>query len=194
MASPSVRVDLRAVIPAAALVVVVLVIIFVELCGREDVEPLVGVPTVVPGETATLGPTFTPGPSPTAGPEEPTATEEAPSGGKEERDNVRMEDLAALQTALEQYREEKGAYPSTDGNVQTLCAFLDADAGCDLEEVLSPLPQDPLGDPARNGYWYVATGRRYTIYAQRESDRFPECDEHPDHLKNFDSLLCVQGP
>ncbi len=193
MAGPSVRVDLRAVLPVTALGVVVLVIIFVELCGREDVAPLDGSTAVVQQETATPGPTFTPGPSPTAGPSPTGAPVEVVTGG-EDRDTARVQDLADLQEALEQYREENGAYPDTDGNVQTLCAFLDADAGCELEQVLSSLPSDPLGDPGSNGYWYASTGQRYVLFAQRESELFPACDEHPEHLRDFDSVLCAQGP
>ena len=193
MAGPSSRVDLRAVLPVAALGVVVLVIIFVELCGREDVAPLDGSTAVVQQETATPGPTFTPGPSPTTGPSPTGAPVEVVTGG-EDRDTARVQDLTALQEALEQYREENGAYPDTDGNVQTLCVFFDADAGCDLEEVLGPVPQDPLGEPVSNGYWYVSTGRLYVVFAQRESELFPACDEHPEHLRDFDSVLCARGP
>lgn len=193
MAGPSVRLDLRAALPVAALGVVVLVIIFVELCGREDVEPPVVQAPTPSGPTSTPGPSPTVGPSPTAAPEQPTATREAPSGG-EDRDVTRMADLEAIQEALEEYRQENRDYPDTDGNVQTLCAFAEADAGCDLREVLSPLPLDPLGDPASNGYWYASSGSSYTLYAQRESGRFPECEEHPQHLEALESLICIQGP
>jgi hypothetical protein len=202
MAGPSVRLDLRAALPIAALGVVVLVIIFVELCGREDVSPvgestpfveLATATPITPGPTATPGPTFTPGPSPTAAPVTATATREAPIGGGE-RDIARVQDLADLQEALEQYREEHGSYPDSGGNIQTLCAFTEFDAGCELEEVLSPLPQDPLGDQVNNGYWYTSIGSRFAVFAQRESEQFEECSEHPDFLRDFDSLLCVQGP
>ena len=187
MAGPTVRLDLRAVLPVAALVAVVLVIIFVELCGREELGPMAQGPS-----RATATP-ISPGPSPTPAPAAATATQEALLAGAE-RDLTRRQDLAAIQQALERYRQERGRYPDTGGNIQTLCAFADVDAGCDLEETLSPLPQDPLGNPGTNGYWYAATGARYTIYARRESERLPACPEHPDHLREIASLLCVQGP
>ena len=194
MATPStVRLDLRAALPIAALGVVVLVIIFVELCGREDVAPLAQTPLPVESPTPSQPvPTITPGPSPTPAP--PTSTP-TPAPGREDRDQTRQQDLATIQEALEEYREENGSYPDNSGAVQSLCVFSDADAGCELEDVLSSIPNDPLGEPiSENGYWYASDGDTFTVYAQRESDRFDECEEHPDHLGEFDSLLCVQGP
>jgi hypothetical protein len=194
MTRRTVQLDLRAALPIAGLAIVILVIIFLELCGRSDTN----LPTVVAGPTATLGPTFTPGPSPTVGPtptlspDEATATVAATTGD-DQRDATRQENMAALQAALEQYRDDHGEYPTTGGNIQTLCAFTEADVGCALQEFLDPLPVDPLGDPVQ-GYWYASGGDSYTIYAQRESDALPECDEHPDHLRDYDSLLCVRGP
>jgi hypothetical protein len=195
MAEPStVRLDLRAVLPIAALGVVVLVIIFVELCGREDVAPLsqTPLPSVESPTPSQPVPTATAGPSPTPAP--PTSTP-PPSPGGGERDLTRLQDLATIQDALEEYREENGSYPDNDGNVQSLCVFPDTDAGCELEDVLSSIPNDPLGEPlAENGYWYASDGDTFTVYAQRESEEFGECAEHPDHLGGIDSLLCVRGP
>ena len=192
---PSVRLDLRAVLPAAALAVVVLVIVFVELCGREDVEPYAQSTPFPEVPTATPAPTFTPGPSPTGGGEEPTATEAQVQPGGEERDTARVLDLDAIRDALEQYRQEQGEYPDSGGNVQTLCVFPEFDKGCELKDVLDPLPIDPLGEPiTENGYWYSGTGDEYAVFAQRESDLFPECPEHPAFLRQFDTILCVQGP
>ena len=193
MDSISDRVDLRTVLPIAALGVVVLVIIFVELCGREDPADLFVQSTPERLETATTGPTFTPGPSPTPGPAEATAARDATTG-TESRDTARVNDLAAIQAALEEFAEDSGSYPSTGGNIQTLCGFVEFDAGCELRAVLDPLPQDPLGDPVNNGYFYRSDGSQYTLYAIRESELFPECREHPDHLGELDSLLCAQGP
>lgn len=192
-AGPSVRVDLRAALPVVALAIVVLAIIVVELCGRDDVVAPAAQPTA--GPTATAGPTFTPGPSPTPGPATETPTGEAPPpGDPEQRDAVRAQDLAAIQQALEQFRSDQGEYPNTNGNIQTLCVFTDSDAGCDLRDVLDPLPQDPLGDPANNGYFYASDGETYTLYATREGDQLAECSEHPDHLGRIESLYCVRGP
>ena len=193
MPNTSVNLDLRAVLAIAALGIVVLAIIFVELCGREDVEDLFVQSTPVPRETATMGPTITPGPSPTTAPAEATAAREITTGA-ETRDTTRATDLVALQDALALYREENGTYPDTAGNIQTLCAFTEADIGCALREVLDPLPEDPLGDSVSNGYFYAANNTSFTLYALRESDLFPECAQHPDHLQNLDSLICVEGP
>lgn len=184
MAEPTLRLDLRAVLPIVALATVVLIIIFVQLCGSEDVEPRAqgnGAPIL----TATP---FTPGPSPTPG---PTATPD-PSGPA--RDLTRRVDLATIEAALAEYRQENGGYPNTNGNIQTLCAFVEVDEGCALREVLDPVPGDPLGNPSGNGYWYASDGQSYIVYAQRESEQTAECPDHPVHLGAFASLLCVQGP
>ncbi len=195
MAGRSVRIDLRAALPVAALGVVVLVIIFVELCGREEVKPLAqSTPVEVATATPfTPGPTSTPGPSPTIAPEQATATMAALTGDAD-RDVIRLQDLAKIKEALEVYRDEHGGYPNTQGNIQTLCAFIGADEGCALKEVLDPLPEDPLGDPGTNGYWYASNGATYTLYAVREAEQLEECPEHPDHLKDFPSIMCAQGP
>ena len=191
MAEPTtIRIDLRAALPVAALGLVVLVIIFVQLCGREHVQPLAD---VTPLAQATPAPTFTPGPVATAGPAEATATQAAQVGG-EDRDNVRVQDLSAIQLALTEYRLDHGGYPDTGGSIQSLCAFKEFDEGCKLESVLEPLPVDPLGDPAVNGYWYASDGATYILYAVREGDLVPQCPERPDHLKKFESLMCVQSP
>jgi hypothetical protein len=191
MAGPTTtRVDLRAILPAAVLGLVVLAIIFVQLCGREHVQPL---GDVTPVARATLAPTFTPGPSPTGGLIEATATRVTQLGG-DLRDQVRLQDLTAIQQALAQYRLDHSGYPDTKGNIQTLCVFKQFDLGCELESLLNPLPIDPLDDASANGYWYVSDGTAYTLYAQREADLVPECSEHPGFLKAFKSVMCVRSP
>ena len=191
MADPtSVRIDPRAALPAAVFGLVVLVIIFVQLCGRERVQPLAD---VTPLPQATPAPTFTVGPVATAGPAEATATQAAQAGG-EARDNIRVQNLDALQQALAEYTLDHSGYPNTNGGIQSLCAFKEFDEGCKLESVLDPLPVDPLGDPAVNGYWYASDGATYILYAVREGDLVPQCPERPDHLKKFESLMCVQSP
>lgn len=195
MADPAtVRIDLRGVIAVAALGIVVLVIIVVQLCGREEVEPQAQATQPPPQNTTPEPelPTPTPGPSPTPGPPTDTPT---PQPGGAQRDVIRQQDLQDLQQALEEYHDEHGEYPNSDGNIQSLCVFEETDVGCQLRDVLDPLPIDPLGEPAsENGYWYASDGDEYIIYAQREADEVPACPEHPDHLAQFDSLICVQGP
>ena len=131
-----------------------------------------------------------PEPSPTPVPEE---TEEAP-GAAADRDAQRVADLEAVAGVLQQYREEHGAYPDTGGGIQTLCVFVELDEGCALNDIDRIPAHDPLGDASVNGYWYASDGRSFVVYAQRETDGPPECDEHPDHLGRFDSLICVRGP
>jgi hypothetical protein len=187
----TVQIDLRAVLPVAVLALVVLTIIFVEICGREDVKLTTESPTPG-GPTATVGPTFTPGPTPTVGPEQETATAEVAAGG-EDRDQQRQLDLADIQDALEAYFEDEDEYPNTNGNIQTVCVF-EQDIGCALTDVIDPIPSDPLGEPAENGYFYQSDGETYVLYAIRESELLPECDEHPEHLAGFDSIMCLRGP
>ncbi len=195
----TVRLDLRAVLALAALGIVVLTIILVELCGSEGVDEQTVVPNVSPQPQDTPEPVE---PTPTLGENEtppPTSTPAPPEPGGEERDATRQEDLAALQQALEDYRSENDSYPSTGGNIQSLCVF-PGDAGCELEDAIGSIPVDPLaadGQPAsENGYWYASDGSQYTIYAQREADAAPECDELPAHLEGFgvESAICVSGP
>lgn len=187
----TVRLDLRIVLPVAALGVVVLAIIVVELCGREDIRPLAEAPTTVENPSPLPVTPPTPGPSPTPGPPTPTPP---PVTGGDERDVTRQQDLDRIAQALEEYREENDSYPDTGGQVQSLCVF-EADAGCELAEFLDAIPFDPMGEPiSENGYWYSSTGDTYSVYAQRESDQVPECPDHPGHLEGIDSLMCVQGP
>jgi len=191
----SVRFDPKAVVAIGALALIIFVIIFIELCGREDIKPLAQGQTQQEGvATATLGPTFTPGPSPTVGPTVPTQSPTPMPGGRD-RDAMRVSDLQSLQAALDIYAEDNGEFPNNESTVQTLCVFSEFDVGCGLLEVLDQLPQDPAGDASLNGYWYASDGSNYELYAQRESSAFPECVlPRPEFLKDFDSLLCVLGP
>lgn len=192
--STTIRIDLRAALPVLALFVVVLFIIFLELCGKTtDVRQAAseGTPIVV-GPTATTGPTETPGPSPTELPGQPTATAENPAAGAD-RDEIRQSDLAAIRDALELYREDQGEYPSTGGGIQTICTFEDDDIGCALRDILDPIPEDPLGSPGTNGYWLESTEDTFTIYAQRESDLFDACPVRPDHLEDFRTVFCLSS-
>ncbi len=199
MDESTVRIDPRIALPIVLLGVVVLAIMFVELCGREDVSSLVqeppsaDVPTATLGPTFTPAPTFTPGPSPTSTPVVPTATP-APLPGGQDCDIVRVQDLRTVQAALEEVRDDTGSYPDTEGTIQTLCVFTEFDRGCELLDVLEEIPIDPLGEASVNGYWYVSDGDSYTLYSQREGGSFPECIDHPEFLEDVSSLLCFEGP
>ncbi len=114
--------------------------------------------------------------------------------GGRDRNAQRVEDIQSLQAALQLYFDDNGEYPNNEGTIQTLCVFPEFDVGCELLEVLSQLPTDPLGTPSTNGYFYASDGSTYRIFGQRESDSFPECVEHPDFLQDFESILCFSGP
>ena len=195
MDGDSVRLDPKAALVIGALALIILIIIFIELCGRDDIDSLAQENTQQPGlATATLGPTFTPGPSPTVGPAAPTQSP-TPLVGGQERDATRVVDLQSLQAALDLYAADNGEFPSNEGTLQTLCVFTEFDVGCELLEVVDELPQDPLGDASTNGYWYASDGTTYELYAQRESSAFPVCVlALPDFLQDFDSVICVLGP
>jgi hypothetical protein len=147
---------------------------------RRSIEPYT--------ERAQAPPSPTPTPKPTPA--------EAPAVGAE-RDARRQDDLQRIAEALEAYRKQFGSYPSTGGGVQTLCAYADLDIGCDLLKVVPALPQDPLGDPLKNGYWYASDGQRFSVFAVQEGGAQPGLSECPFY--SADSLdprvgLCVSGP
>jgi hypothetical protein len=125
----------------------------------------------------------------------PTVTP-TPQAGGGQRDLQRAQDLERIRAALEQYYEKEGSYPSTGGNIQTLCAYKDLDVGCKLTEVLDPLPAtDPLGSPLQNGYWYTSDGKSFAVYALQEAAAgpgAPEC-EKPESLKEVDRVYCVRS-
>lgn len=179
--------------PALVLGVVVVAIIIFDLTtdSGSATEPLAfgtPIPTRTPGPSPTPGPTFTPAPTPTLAPAPP---------GAEERDATRRLDLEALRKALDEYREEHGSYPETSGNIQSLCVYRELDAGCNLEDSLEPpLPEDPLGDPLTNGYWYMSDGDSFVLIAQQEASTAPPeaaCPATPAD-RDFPVFYCVAGP
>ena len=104
------RFDTRYALPIAGFVIVLLVLVFVQLCGTED-APELDESLLVARATATVAPTFTPGPSPTPGPVTPTperVVSEGVPGTGEERDQARLQDLDAIQTALALHLDERG--------------------------------------------------------------------------------------
>ena len=113
-----------------------------------------------------------------------------------------MQELASLQSALADYFDRFDEYPSTGGGVQTMCAYIELDVGCEVKKVLDDdeegLLWDPLGEPLKNGYWYASDGKTYTIWALREGPENaadPVCTgQVPPHLQGQSSLFCVSGP
>lgn len=193
--STTIRIDLRAALPILLLVLLIFAVIFLELCGRTDVEPVDPSGTPISVATSTEGPPPTEGPSPTLPPEAATATPENPAAGAD-RDEIRQNDLNAIKDALDLYLEENGEYPSTGDGIQTVCTFEDDDVGCALQETIAGgvVPQDPLGNGGENGYWLQSTEDTYTLYAQRESELFPACPEKPAHLEDFRTVFCLSNP
>ncbi|MGH7555993.1 MAG: hypothetical protein ACREMQ_23570, partial [Longimicrobiales bacterium] len=120
--------------------------------GGAEPPPLLGAvgspirPTYVPPTATPFGFAPTPRPRPTIA---------GLSGTEAERDDERRQHALIILNGLQQLREQDGEYPSTGGNVQSLCAFSDVDAGCKLEDVLgSEPPDDPRAQSSTNGYWY----------------------------------------
>lgn len=75
-------------------------------------------------------------------------------------DARRQLDLAALRDALELYRRQYGAYPSTNDQLQTVCA-VQWDAGCQLLFVTSKVH----GSDGETPYWYRSNGRSFTLFS-----------------------------
>ncbi|MHB8515944.1 MAG: hypothetical protein ACYDCT_11260, partial [Dehalococcoidia bacterium] len=87
-----------------------------------------------------------------------------------------------------------GSYPTTNNNIQTLCAFKKLDQGCKLSEVLpGGPPADPLGDPIQGGFWYQSDGSYVKLYAALEQD-IPAAEKCPTDnvdLKKKANLICI---
>jgi hypothetical protein len=113
----------------------------------------------------------------------------------EGRNELRLQDLAALREALDTYaRANNGAFVSSNGNLQTLCTYQDLDAGCALSQHLNPLPADPVG---RNfGYYYLSDGKSYVVGARWEGDQAPPAGfDCPPNFRPERQLavVCITG-
>ena len=114
-----------------------------------------------------------------------------------DRDGTRRGDLIRILQAANAYKEENGEYISTDGNIQTLCAFKDIDKGCEYEATLGgDVPEDPAGDPVQNGYWYQSDGQSLVLYAALELEIPDEerCRTENVDLREEPSLICLRFP
>ena len=130
-------------------------------------------------------------PSPETGPEPPPTEAATSATTSTERDTQRRANLEEVSVALGKYHDKHGSYPSTSGNVQSLCAYPE-DAGCALGKFLKTLPSDSLGD--NFGYWYASDGSAYTLYTALESPP-PDglCPDKPEHLAEVQYLWCIAG-
>ena len=134
---------------------------------------------------------FLPTPAPDATPELPTL-----EGNPNERDAQRRADLAAIAVALEQHYDEEQTYPTTNGTLQTLCAYTNLDTGCALSAYLDEIPIDPIGDAARYGYFFASDGRRFSIFAGLEGSAEPiddGCFFRDSFADRLPVVLCVSG-
>lgn len=110
------------------------------------------------------------------------------------QDARRRSDLKRVAAALAAYQERTGAYPNTDGNVQTACVFLDLDKLCVFREQLGRQTlTDPRGDGTRYGYWYASDGKAYALFATFESPVPPAetCRPADRGLSQKPNLYCL---
>jgi len=121
----------------------------------------------------------------------PTPTTAPVVPNPEERDQQRVDDLATIADALQQYYEVHGAYPLAEG-LQSFCRYQELDSGCKVTEVLTALPSDP--DSTRT-YYYWSNGEAFALWAQTDNDApdsdCPVTDPRPDIEE--DHMYCVQG-
>ena len=118
----------------------------------------------------------------------------AQTGDPAERDTKRRNDLLALLGAANDVKKRDQGYPSTNGNVQTLCNY-NVDTGCTFKDFLDPLPFDPSRDPVKNGYWYSSDGKTAKFYASLEGD-IPDderCKTTDAELVKKSVLICVEA-
>jgi hypothetical protein len=98
---------------------------------------------------------------PSVAPAETPLPARTPTLAEQLQDVKRQRDLASVATALDAYATFFGAYPSTGGEMQTLCAQ-PTDAGCTLSRYSKDLPLSDGTQP----YRYASDGRTYTLLAR----------------------------
>jgi len=182
-------------LPVIAVAAALLAILALDLATGGEAEPGEYLGEAKNERFPYVAPTATPvglRPTPAA---RPTITGARP-GDPNERDGKRRTDLLLLVEAAGRLKQQDGSLPTTNGNVQTLCAYEDLDQGCALKDVLSPLPLDPLGSPVQNGYWYSSSGQKAKFYASLEVE-IPEdqrCATEDAELKKRAYIICVETP
>jgi hypothetical protein len=128
----------------------------------------------------------------------PTAAPTTVSGPVvETRDQTRKDDIERMVAALQKYYDKNKEYPSTGGSLQSMCTYVDIDAGCKLKDFIDPIPSDPRCDPAVNGYWYASDGKSYTLIAAMElpANATPpgSCSEAASKHTGKENLYCLSG-
>lgn len=185
--------------PVALIVAALLAVVVLDATKGGAAEPKAPLGEIgTPVRQAYVAPTVTPiGLQATPKPKPTFAGVNAAKGTPDERDAKRRNDLLLLLSAANQLRSRDGSYPTTKGNVQTVCAYKDLDIGCKIKDTFGgDLPSDPLGDPVKNGYWYSSDGQSMTLYAALEGD-IPDAQKCPTNdaeLKKKSAVICVKGP
>ncbi|MBF6599903.1 MAG: hypothetical protein IVW36_05275 [Dehalococcoidia bacterium] len=162
--------------------------------GEAEPPPLVGA-LGTPIRGTLVPPTATPvGAGPTVAPR-PTVPGSV-AGTPATRDGVRRNSLLIALDGFQKLKQRDGKFPSTTGNIQTLCAFKDLDVGCKLKDVIpGGAPADPLGNPVEDGYWYQSDGNYVKLYAALEEDipADQKCPTDNVDLKKKPNLICILG-
>ncbi len=175
--------------PVGLLVLALLAVAWLDVTkggGATQKAPLGEIGT--PVRNAYVGPTATPfGFVPT-----PRPTLAAPAGSTGNtfvRDEKRKSDLLLLLAAAGTVKAKDGSYPSTNGNVQSICNYKDIDVGCKIQAVAG----DAIADPAKVGYWYSSDGNTAKFYASLEGEvaKDLQCKTTDAELKKHDNLICV---
>jgi 4-amino-4-deoxy-L-arabinose transferase-like glycosyltransferase len=114
----------------------------------------------------------------------------------DDSDARRRSDLRGIAEALDGYRQEHGAYPSTNGNVQTACAYPTLDRLCVLEGRTGDAKLvDPRGHATELGYWYMSDGSSFTLFATLEKPptQAERCTPVPESLRQKPNVLCLRS-
>jgi hypothetical protein len=189
--SAKIRIKWNVVVPVAVLALALIGVLWMTLATSGEAEPPplmgeVGTPvrgTFVPPTPTPVGARPTPPPRPTVGPQVP--------GTPAERDAQRRADQLTLTAALLQYRTDNGAFPTTNGQIQTLCAYVDLDVGCAVGEYVDPVPRDPLAAVEDAGYWYRSDGTTAFVYISFEGPVLDErCETDYVLFEDLPNLIC----
>lgn len=180
--------------PVGTLAAVLLLVLAFDLAHTGEAKPPALVGALGTPVRGTLVPaTATPvGARPTVRPR-PTVSGSIP-GTPASRDQDRRNLLLIAIDGFNKLKARDGSYPSTNGNLQTLCVYKDDDKGCALKDVLpNGVPADPLGASAENGFWYQSDGTYVKVYASMEED-LPDdqrCPTDNVDLKKKPNLYCI---
>ena len=181
--------------PVGLVVAALAAVLWLDVTKGGEATPAVPLGEIgTPVRGAYVAPTATPiGFAPTP---KPRPTVAGPTGGGNPfaRDEKRRADLLLLLDAAGRVRARDGSYPSTNGNVQTLCNYKDIDQGCKIQALAAG--GDAVADPAKVGYWYSSDGKTAKFYASLEGDvpKGRQCETNDAELVKHDNLICVMAP